>query len=706
MKKRLARLRGRIRLGYYKIFGPQEGGVFKALSFLLALFFVEALPGMDAQRTLPGPIFTILLALVYYILIRLASALLKKVFPRVLGQGTQVLVLVVLNFQASYDLVTSVSGRGQISRPGEIILALIPLVLALALGALVSSVFKNKRRGPVPVLLLVLVLFAWGIYGLALLSPGLDRAPRAQADPAFKNLPREGTYEVQRLVYGPGQDLDLGTTSLSHRAGASGWVKKVRDRLLGHSLSAVPLEGVLYLPKTGQPAPLLVFAHGNHNMLEDNDLGYDYLGQALAQEGYAFASINASSLNGHMRKGVGNENDARALLLLRQAYKILDASEDPSSPIYGRIDQEGIVLGGHSRGGEAAGIAALFNQLEVLPDDGTQARPRKLDVRGVLAVAPTYDQYSPADKEVKIQGPSYLVIHGSHDQDVTTFRGMDLYKNVDPGPGGFKAGLLVGRANHSNFNRTWAPFDKAPPGGLLLNRGDLLAQEDQERVLEVYALAFMEALFEAGPREVFYQAKSEGDYLPPTSYYNFYQPPGFRPLADFEEDLDPLTGTGEGVQISGTDLYVWKEGGFPFTSGRSYNHVVSLKAQKNGRLSLDFPPAELGQGLALDIGRDEPGQESFNLVVRDGRGQEARLDLSQVKDPQDPLILGRLKVQHLSGNFDSMPCLETLIVPRDLLRQANPRLDLDRIVGLDLLPPPHERVHVDKIGLINGPGLD
>ncbi|MDO5037319.1 MAG: hypothetical protein Q4E37_03350 [Tissierellia bacterium] len=697
MAKKRGSKREALKRTYREIFGYPARGIEGALGLLCALFAVEAFPGFDAQRLVPMGLFVPMMTLVYFALIRLLSWLAFRLFPRIFGRPHRILLLLFLAYALIGPVVRAVSSRGSISRGLEEALILGPIFLVLVLGGLFASLFLDKKGHPLPGALFLLALLCQGAFLYFLASPGLDRAPKQAIGIDFANGPLEETYQVEKIAYGPGQALDFGTTSLSHRAGAKGWVAKVRKALLGYDLAHVPYQGVLYLPKGQGPVPLLIFAHGNHNMLEDNALGYDYLGKSLAQAGFAFASIDASGFNGYMGKGVGKENDGRALLQLRHGARLLEASQDPDSPLYGRLDPEGLVVGGHSRGGEAAAIAALFNSLEVLPDDGTRENPGPLPIKGVLAVAPTWGQYQPADKDLVLEGPSYLLIHGSHDQDVTSTQGLSQYKNLQPGPGGFKASLFVGYANHGLFNEKWGALDKPLPSGALLNRADFLSGHDQKKVLAVYSRAFMEALFREGDRAIFYQAQAQKDLLPPSLYYSQYQPAEVEVLADFEEDLDPLRGTLPESQVQKKGLYLFKEGGYPFKREVSKNHVLTLKGGQGAFWGLDFPARDLGEGLGLDLGRADKGHKAPILVLRDQAGQEAQLDLAQVKPLKDPMEVGLLKVQHITGQWDKKGSLETFILDRQKIQAANPGLDLEKITSIQVQVPPHEKIYLDNL---------
>jgi predicted dienelactone hydrolase len=70
-------------------------------------------------------------------------------------------------------------------------------------------------------------------------------------------------------------------------------------------------------------------------------------------------------------EGLKEENDGRGWLLLEHLAQWQEWQQTAGNPFYGKVDMERIVLMGHSRGGEAAAIAAAFNRLPAYPDDAT-----------------------------------------------------------------------------------------------------------------------------------------------------------------------------------------------------------------------------------------------------------------------------------------------------------------------------------------------
>jgi hypothetical protein len=260
----------------------------------------------------------------------------------------------------------------------------------------------------------------------------------------------------------------------------------------------VPLNGQVCVPRGRGPFPLAVFAHGNHNPLQNSTPGYLYLCQLLASHGIISATIDVNFLNGFNF----GENDARAIVHLEHLKQIREWDGLPTHPLHARVDLNRILIVGHSRGGEGVGHASFFNRLAaiqpdifspVVPLDGSVGLgPYRFGLTGVGAIAPTDRQYIP------LSGPTvvpdrYFLIHGSRDGDVSTFEGYNTYNrahavdlaNPTVSDGKLKALLWVYGANHNQFNSVWP--SETPPG-------IAMPRAQQEQIAEVHLGALAQAL--------------------------------------------------------------------------------------------------------------------------------------------------------------------------------------------------------------------
>ena len=210
------------------------------------------------------------------------------------------------------------------------------------------------------------------------------------------------------------------------------------------------------------------------------------------------------------------------------------------------VDMENIGIMGHSRGGEAVGHAAAFNHLTHYPDDATLTWDFGFDIKAVVAIAPVDGQYRPTSRLAPVENVNYLVFHGTHDGDVSSFSGLRTYKRVEftDGEPHFKASVYVHRANHGQWNTVWGPHDRGARSGRSLDLRGLLEGEEQRQFALVYVTAFLEASLKGRDDylPLFRDHRVVGGWLPKTMYITQFQESSFRPLATFEEDIDVTTG--------------------------------------------------------------------------------------------------------------------------------------------------------------------
>lgn len=397
-----------------------------------------------------------------------------------------------------------------------------------------------------------------------------------------------GAFPVGTLHYGSGNDKNRpeyrdSVAFMTPRVNASklvslGGTAKSRNRYWGFTPDSFPLNARVWYPQGPGPFPLVLVAHGNHDMKDFSDPGYEYLGRHLASRGFILASLDMNFVNGSIR----GENDARGWLFLKHLEAWKGFHEDPENPFHGRVDMERIGIMGHSRGGEAVGHAAAFNRLAHYPDDATVTWEFGFDIQAVVAIAPVDGQYRPSSRLVPLEDVNYLVFHGTHDGDVTSFAGLRAWSRLrfTDGIPRFKASVYVHRANHGQWNTVWGPHDRGPRSGRSLDLRGLLEGEEQRQFALVYVTAFLEAslLGREDYLPLFRDHRVMGGWLPRTMYVTQFQESSFRPVATFEEDIDVTTGTLAGVRIRGDSLATWKEDVLPF---RYYREPSTTSTQEN-----------------------------------------------------------------------------------------------------------------------------
>jgi dienelactone hydrolase len=417
-----------------------------------------------------------------------------------------------------------------------------------------------------------------------------------------ENPASEGSYRVREIHYGSqltrnrpefGNRVDIITQTVdgSDFVGEGDNLKmKLRKILLGHDLEHMPLNGTVWYPDAHGSYPLVLIVHGNHNLADFSDPGYEYLGRHLASRGFISVSVDENFLNGSTFGGLSNENDARAWMLLQHLRQWHQWNRTDTCRFYNLVDTSRIALIGHSRGGEAAAIAGNFNRLPYYPDDATIPLGFNYHIRSIIAIAPSEAQYNPAGKRNRLHGINYFTLQGAHDADVSSFMGMRQYHHADvTADSVFKASVYAYRANHGQFNSVWGNTDYGWPLALFLNREPLLDSPLQQELGKVFMTGFLEATLNGKDqyREMFRDHRVIRNWLPPDIYITRFEDDRFIPLCTYEEDVDVTTGTYQGVTTQGDGLAIWKEHKLGFRgNGDKDNNALTL-GWRNDTLSAD-----------------------------------------------------------------------------------------------------------------------
>ncbi|MDA0327400.1 MAG: hypothetical protein O2958_00105 [Gemmatimonadetes bacterium] len=433
---------------------------------------------------------------------------------------------------------------------------------------------------------------------------------------------QRGSFAVRTLYYGSGTDknrpeyrdsVSITTETVDASKMVSlGATARERNDYWGFTPEEMPLNARVWYPAGTGPFPLVLVVHGNHNMKDFSDPGYDYLGELLASRGYILASIDENFING----GIRDENDARGWFLLKHVQLFEGFNEEAGNPFQGLVDMGNVVLMGHSRGGEAVANAAAFNRLSHYPDDASLEFDFGFDLQGIVSIAPVDGQYLPTGRPVVVEDMSYLTFHGSHDGDVTSFHGLRIYDRMkfnDPDDFNFKSAVYVYRANHGQWNSVWGSHDGGPRSARSLDLRGLIPQADQRRFAEIYVSAFLDIVTKGDKQylPIFRDHRVIGQWLPETMYITRYETSAFRPLATYEEDIDVTSGTEHGVRISGDSLSTWGEATMLL---RSSNRANTSASQDNQAVTIGWnnriagsdttrhgPPARYSLQLPTDL---------------------------------------------------------------------------------------------------------
>ena len=432
-----------------------------------------------------------------------------------------------------------------------------------------------------------------------------------------------GGFTVKTMYYGSGTDKRRAefrdsVTIKTKTVDASPFVsiepaqQKQREKDWGFTPSKFPVNGRVWYPAGDGPFPLVLIVHGNHNPLDYSDPGYGYLGEQLASRGFILVSVDENFINGGLR----GESDGRAWMLLKHLEVWKRWNDSVGGPFHRKVDMNNIALMGHSRGGEAVGIAAAFNRLSHYPDDANVKFNFNFGVKSVFAIAPVDGQYKPAGVFTPIENVNYMVIHGSHDGDVSSFNGLRTYQRVrfTDGKPWFKTAWYVYRANHGQWNSVWQNKDNGPRSGRVLDLRGLIPLEDQLQFGRVVIGAFLEATLK-GKTEylpIFRDHRVAGAWLPKTMYITRFQEAGYKTLAGFDEDVDVTTGTAGGVTLVGDSLGTWKENILALRNGNDPLNTNGVTIGWNNRIRGD-DTTKVGRPASYTISLNETAASSLNV---------------------------------------------------------------------------------------------
>jgi Chlorophyllase len=591
-------------------------------------------------------------------------------------------------------------GVPQLGIPMAAALGLTEGVLGAAIATFLAGHFAQAARSKkiLNISLLVIALAAnAGLVFLFVHAGSMDKViswkPPADSMPAKLAVPdpaQNGPYRVLRLIYGAGNDLrrpEYGPAVAlkTHTVDASeffkefdGWKRWARKQYWGFDLDKLPLNARVWYPAGAGPFPLALMVHGNHNMAEFSDAGYAYLGALLASRGFILASIDENFLNSGLFRDLPGQPPVRGWMLLEHLKLWRQWNQTPGNPFYGKVDMQHIALMGHSRGGEAAATAALFNRLQYYPDNAEIRFDYGFAIQAVVAIAPADGQYKPAGQHRRLEDVSYLTLQGAQDADVSSFLGSrqwDFVRYTRPGPW-FKAELYAYRANHGQFNTTWGWSDAgSTPMKWLLNVEPLLPAEEQRHIAKTYIAAFLEATLKNQRKylPLFQDWRAGRAWLPDTLYINRYQDASYVPVAGYQEDADLTTTTAPGGHIAATGFSIWHEGRIPWRQGdRDYNGVFLGWNRK--------PPAQppvytitLPQRAARDWGLDAASTLELSVAALD---EDAPLpgekeEEEKKEEPKGPRAAPDFSIELVSssGAVAAAPASRFAAIPPPLTEQ-------------------------------------
>lgn len=649
----------------------------------------------------------LIIPLLIFLINLIFKLLLKKTYPA------------QITFIIDYILIVSFTPQGGTGFVLGVILFLLSLDF---FGRCIYSFFVKKERSLLfriltPVCCLVL---AGGIFFISCKGFARDNVKKyfdmqgqlTSAPEGFEKSISNGNYEVETLTYGY-KDSDIFTAScdISAYAKRNGFDGNVKQYYFKYDLSEVPVAGKIWLPKNIEKAPVLFIIHGNHEYPVKSYLGYDYLGQFLASWGYAMVSVDERCCN-----DLWGENDGRAILLLENIKRLIEQNVCCESALYNRFDMANIALAGHSRGGEAVAAAQYFNKSERLVDNGNTELGFNFDIKGLIAISPTVDQYRPANKAVLLEDVNYLLMHGSNDQDVTSVDGEKQYNNIkfSGETDSFKSSLYIYGANHGQFNTLWGLYDLPAPISWYFDVKDFISGQDQRKILCSFVKTFLDVTLKGDQtyKTLFSDVEKYAAALPATACEQTYDDSGFEYLFDFDGNL-PLGKTeNPDVKLQLVNANCWYEniretGCYGASENYSLCFNWDNNSKKNTCLEIelnDFDFTDKSFTFKMADKNDDSKNTSFmnyEVVFYDVNGM--RKTARELRKIYPPLAVQLYKVDVLSKSYDYKHQFTTVFVGQDDFTQNN-EFDFRHVEKIEIgFPYEKGSVEVDDIGFVRRP---
>jgi|LSQX01.1.fsa_nt_gb pimeloyl-ACP methyl ester carboxylesterase len=604
------------------------------------------------------------------------------------------------------------------------------LVAGILLGLYINLLAAVDKKGKLVFLLLPLLLFLL----LRAIFPGSRiHYPRNSDIAGSEDSPAgKGPYNYYHFTYGSGTDRHRkefagGAGLISRTVDASDYLAEwplPRKLFWGFDEKNLPLNGRGWMPEGEGPFPLVLIVHGNHNMEYFSDAGYAYLGELLASRGFITVSIDENFLNYSTWSGTpGDDMILRTWILLQHILQIKDYHFEPGTPFSGKTDLRKIALIGHSRGGQAAAMAADYGRW--FDADPSLAGIKETSIEAVAALAPTDSLVS--GQKPYLRDIYYLVLHGAQDSDVNYFAGDRQFARASysRNSGRFKASLYIGEANHSQFNSDWGRMDNSLPKGLFLNRSDTMPANLQREIAKVYLAAFLETALHGQKQylPLFRDYRHGSGWLPPAFYVSRYFDGSFVPLLQFGPGRDKQGNT-PGVAVRATGFTRWETVAVSDRMGKSKGvYAAALSWDKAGSytilLSGDYshrefstPPEKLHISMAVTEADDGKGGKKDavpQIDVEITAGTAVRLSLNDFMPVPPPFYT----CYTLSPRIDKIfrkekyrqatePVFQTYELPIEEFAKNNPAFNLQAVTEITLyfngVPG---KVLIDSIGFID-----
>jgi len=207
----------------------------------------------------------------------------------------------------------------------------------------------------------------------------------------------------------------------------------------------------------------------------------------------------------------------------------------------------------------------------------------------------------------------------------------------------FKSVFFMYRGNHGQWNTVWAGKKSTARSGRYLDLRALIGPEEQRQFAKVVISGFLEATLHQR-REylpMFRDHRTAGQWLPKTMYTTRFEESAYRPLAEFDGDVDLTTGTVPGVVLAGDSLSTWNENVLPFRwKGSETQNHNAVWLGWNNRLAADDKEAAETPGEA---GTKTPGKPAApgKTAAKGASKSQGKAGAKPGEKPEDKLELGK-----------------------------------------------------------------
>ena len=233
--------------------------------------------------------------------------------------------------------------------------------------------------------------------------------------------------------------------------------------------------------------PLVVIMHGMHSSGDPSYLGYNYLLDHLASQGFIAVSIDCNVIN-----AIGGMQDTRGHAILEHLSLLQSKNANPGL-FNGKINMNNIGIMGHSRGGDGVVQAEIYNQSLGLG----------WNIKAIIPLAPT-DFSGTGPSPLNLTTSKLFCIYGSNDGDVwggtnpadsfagTGFRFYDR-ATVE------KAMAFIYGATHNRFNTEWGTEYKVDGSS-----PKVLSVTQHQKLLCGYMTAFLQVHLQGRTEQIDY----------------------------------------------------------------------------------------------------------------------------------------------------------------------------------------------------------